>query len=30
VLVSHLYDADDYIRNYNEFIKFKSGENERI
>jgi hypothetical protein len=26
VLVSHLYDADDYIRNYNEFIKFKSGE----
>jgi hypothetical protein len=26
VLTSHLYDANDYIRNYNEFIKFKSGE----
>jgi len=26
VLVSHLYDAEDYIRNYKKFIKFKSGE----
>ena len=26
VLTSHLYDAKDYIRNYDEFIKFKSGE----
>ena len=26
VLTSHKYDANDYIRNYSEFLKWKSGE----